>query len=72
MILKAIEANETNFDVSVQALADLKNAGVSQAVIESMLAAEAKKHESERGTRTNAVPKPDPNDPRSPHESGIY
>ncbi len=43
MIVKAIEANETNFDVSVQALMDLKNAGVNQPIIEAMLDAEAKK-----------------------------
>jgi len=43
MIIKAIEANDTNFDVSFQPLMDLKNAGMSQAVIEAMLAAEAKK-----------------------------
>ncbi len=43
MIIKAIEANDANFDVSLQALMDLKNAGVSQAIIETMLAAETKK-----------------------------
>ena len=43
MIVKAIEANETNFDVSVQALMELKNAGVSQGIIEAMLSAEARK-----------------------------
>ena len=43
MIVKAIEANDTNFDVSVQALMDLKSAGVNQTIIEAMLAAEARK-----------------------------
>lgn len=43
MIIKTIEANDANFDVSVQALMDLKNAGVSQPIIEAMLAAEARK-----------------------------
>src|SRR5713101_5639221 len=43
MIIKTIEANDANFDASVQALMDLKNTGVSQAIIEAMLAAEARK-----------------------------
>jgi hypothetical protein len=72
MIVKAIEANDTNFDVSVQALTDLKNAGVSQSEIEAMLAAEAKKHGSASEAKPANMPPPDPNDPRSPHESGIY
>lgn len=71
-IVKAIEANDTNFDVSVQALTELKNAGVNQSVIEAMLAAETKKHESSRDAKLANAPPPDANDPRSPHESGIY
>jgi hypothetical protein len=43
MIIKTIEANDANYDVSVQALMALKKAGVSQPVIEAMLAAEARK-----------------------------
>jgi hypothetical protein len=72
MIVKAIEANDTNFDVSVQALTELKSAGVNQSVIEAMLAAEAKTHETARNAKPRNTPQPDPNDPRSPHESGIY
>jgi hypothetical protein len=71
-IVKAIEANDTNFDVSVQALTELKNAGVSQSVIDAMLAAEAKKHGAASEAKPANTPPPDPNDPRSPHESGIY
>jgi hypothetical protein len=37
LILKAIQAGDNNFDVSAQALVDLKNAGVSQQVMEAML-----------------------------------
>jgi len=43
MIVKAIKANETAFDTSVEGLLALKNAGVSQVIIEAMLDAEAKK-----------------------------
>ncbi len=43
LIIKAIESSPTDFDVSAQALVDLKNAGVQQSVIEAMLSAQAKK-----------------------------
>jgi hypothetical protein len=46
VIIKAIGANETNFDVSPQALIDLKNAGVSQNTIESMIDATARKRKA--------------------------
>jgi hypothetical protein len=72
MMVKAIEANETNFDVSVQALMDLKSAGVTQPIIEAMLAAEAKKKAPVPAVKPANAPPPDPNDPRSPHASGIY
>ena len=45
-IIKAIQVNETNFDLSATALVELKNAGVSQAVIETMLATSNAKRES--------------------------
>src|SRR5712692_7577043 len=61
MIVKAIEANDTNFDVSVQALMDLKNAGVSQPIIEAMLAPETKKKAPEAVTKPAKEPPPDPN-----------
>jgi hypothetical protein len=43
LIIKAIETSETHFDVSPEALADLKNAGVSQSVMEAMLSAQTAK-----------------------------
>jgi hypothetical protein len=43
LIVKAIETSESNFDVSAQALVDLKNAGVSQTVMEAMLTSAASK-----------------------------
>ncbi len=43
LIVKDIESNTTDFDVSPQALIDLKAAGVSQDVMEAMLAAHAAK-----------------------------
>ncbi len=43
IIVKAIEANQTDFDVSAQALVDLKNAGVDASVMEAMLSAQGSK-----------------------------
>src|ERR1700749_4639588 len=42
-IIKLIRANETQFDVSVPAVVQLKSAGVSQGVIETMIAASTTK-----------------------------
>src|SRR5438067_2226741 len=42
-VLNAVAANETDFDVSAKALLDLKQAGISDKIIDAMLAAEAKK-----------------------------
>lgn len=39
VIVTAIQTSETDFDVSTHALVDLKNSGVSQPVLEAMLAA---------------------------------
>ena len=41
LIVKAIQSSATNFDTSPQALIELKNAGVSQSVMEAMLSAQA-------------------------------
>jgi hypothetical protein len=46
LIVKAIESSSTDFDISAQALLDLKNSGVQQSVMEAMLAAQAKKPSS--------------------------
>jgi hypothetical protein len=71
-VIKAIEANQTNFDVSVPALMELKNAGVSQPLIDAMLSAEAKKNAPEAAPKPANEPPPDPNNPTSPHNPGIY
>src|ERR1700758_5502445 len=43
LIVKAIESSATEFDVSAQALIELRNAGVQQPVMEAMLSAQANK-----------------------------
>jgi hypothetical protein len=46
MIVKAIQANDSAFDVSLPGLLALKSASVSQVILDAMLAAEAKKKEA--------------------------
>jgi hypothetical protein len=55
-IIKAIQANDANFDVSATALLELKNSGVSQAVIEEMLSVSATKKEP----KADVAPPPQP------------
>ena len=43
LIVKAIQSGATDFDVSAQALIDLKNQGVDQSVMEAMLSAQGNK-----------------------------
>jgi len=63
-IVKAIQANDTNFDVSVDALVALKAAGASKPIIDAMLEAEARKKDA----ASAAVPAdatPSANDPNA-------
>src|SRR5713226_2048330 len=59
LIIKAIESGPTDFDVSAQALVDLKNAGVQQSVMEAMLSAQAKKPSSTVEAVHSAAPAAD-------------
>ena len=52
-IIKAFEANETAFDTSLEGLLTLKNAGVSEKIINAMLAAEARKRGPSQPTPTS-------------------
>jgi len=67
LIIKDIESSSTSFDVSPQALIELKNAGVSQSVMEAMLAAQAKKPsasaEAAHGALASEGTPADPSDP---------
>lgn len=74
--IAAIDAADTNFDTSVQALMALKAAGVSEKVISAMLAATKKKTEAAKGAAQGsaasaaapvAAPKPD-----VPEDVGVY
>jgi hypothetical protein len=59
LIVKAIQTSETNFDVSAQALLDLKNAGVDSSVMEAMLSLQSNKPSGAAGAVLGASPTPD-------------
>ena len=44
-ILRYIQANDVDFDLSISAVVSMKNAGVSQSLIQSMLSIEVAKKE---------------------------
>ncbi|HEY6946832.1 MAG TPA: hypothetical protein VI431_16965 [Candidatus Acidoferrum sp.] len=73
--IAAIEAADTNFDTSVQALLALKAASVSEKIISSMLAATKKKAEAAKGAAPDATapaaPAAAPN-PDVPEDVGLY
>jgi hypothetical protein len=54
-VLNAIAANETDFDVSAKALLDLKQAGISDKIIDAMLTAEAKKRNGPSAASASAA-----------------
>jgi hypothetical protein len=56
LIVKEIQASEPEFDLSPQALIDLKNAGVTQSVMEAMLLAQTVKPPAAVGPGLGATP----------------
>jgi hypothetical protein len=67
IVTAKIKSSACKFDTSTDALIKLKQAGVSDAVLAAM--AEGGAPPAAAGT---PPPPPDPNDPKSPHDSGIY
>jgi len=59
-VLNAITANETDFDVSAKALLDLKQAGISDKIIDAMLGAEAKKRNAASPASASVPPASQP------------
>lgn len=56
LIVKAIQTSQTDFDVSAQALVDLKAAGVDQSVMEAMLTAQSVKPAEVADAAAEATP----------------
>ena len=71
IIDKVHAAGATDFDTSVAGLTALKQAKVSDAVIRAMINPNRAPASVASATK-EAAAAPDPNDPRSPHESGLY
>jgi hypothetical protein len=68
VIVAKIKSSPCKFDTSTDALIKLKQAGVSDAVLQAMAEAGV----ASAPAPSASTPPPDPDDPLSPHESGIY
>lgn len=73
VIISKIRTSQCRFDTEMQALVGLKEAGVSDTVIQAMVEAGAARRASDAAQAAcKKSPPPDPNDPRSPHDPGIF
>ena len=74
LIVAKIKASHCEFQTSVEDIVKLKGAGVSDPVIQAMVETGAAEAPTSTATPPSspAPAAPDPNDPRSPHDSGIY
>src|SRR5229473_2766685 len=71
LIVSKIKSSPGDFDTSIDAILKLKAAGASDAVIHAMVEASPVTRPvlKEAAAKESA---PDPNDPKSPHASGLY
>ena len=73
IIINKIRSSKSDFDLSVDSLIALKQAGVTDDVVGAMLEAKnGKTVNSASAAVTEARSAGDPNDPNSPHDYGIY
>ena len=71
IIIGKIKSSPENFDTSIDAILKLKGAGASDALIHAMVDAAARNKPAVKAATIKETT-PDPNDPMSPHASGIY
>jgi hypothetical protein len=72
-IMKTIQLSDANFDLTVAALVNLKEQGVSQVVIQAMLAASSPRKEGRTGTVASTVSRTTPEKPITlPDEVGVF
>lgn len=71
VIVAKIKASPCKFDTSPDTLIKLKQAGISDTVMQAMAEAGAPAASAEPSPDTKALP-PDPNDPLAEHDPGIY
>ena len=69
LIVSKIKASSCSFQTGIDDIMKLKAAGVSDAVIQAMVEAGAANNAADAAKNP---PPPDPNDPRSPHDAGVY
>jgi hypothetical protein len=70
VVVAKIKSSPCKFDTSMDALAKLKAAGVSDAVMQAMM--EPGAPASPNSSAAPAGPPPDPNNPSAEHDAGIY
>jgi hypothetical protein len=69
VILDKIKASKCDFDVSIDGLKQMKAAGVSDAVIQAMIATKAP---AAGGGGASVAAPGDPNDPKAAHDVGVW
>ncbi len=72
VILEKIRGSPCAFDVSVEGMKKLKEAGISGAVISEMIRTVKRTGEEAAAAAASKESEVDPNDPLAPHEAGIY
>ena len=70
LITSKIKASNCSFQTGIDDIMKLKAAGVSDPVIQAMVEAGAPRNSS--SDAVNNPTQPDPNDPLSPHDAGLY
>ncbi|PYU80998.1 MAG: hypothetical protein DMG50_18000 [Acidobacteria bacterium] len=70
LISSKIKTSNCSFQTAIGDIMKLKAAGVSDAVIQAMVEAGAASNTAADAAKNS--PPPDPNDPRSPHDAGVY
>jgi len=72
VIIEKIRISLCKFDLSLPGMKQLKEAGVSDAVIQAMQATIGGAASTQQPNTVRSVPAGDPNDPKAPHASGIW
>lgn len=72
IIVSKIQASPSSFNVTIDELVRLKGEKVADEVVNAMIQATQTEAQKKEAAKAKDQPKADPNDPHSPHESGIY
>ncbi len=72
VIVSKIKSSTCKFDTTIPALRQLKDAQISDAIIQAMVASSTPAKPAVPAAPAVAAAPADPNDPKAPHQSGIY